>query len=179
MEREVRRVDSSHSLNSKGTRSGTVTSARSHVEYDIPDHFLPEFAPAVYFNQRSDLSDVSQGKLITFEIIATSCGLDALGLVVESITEQPLGHYMQENLWKALGMLDTSFVARPAAASARPTSAAGLRARNARIGGTHGRADTVGGSVWRLSRAAASREDPSPAGTNRAGANAKIGPPLG
>jgi CubicO group peptidase (beta-lactamase class C family) len=37
-------------------------------------------------------------------------GLDVLGLVIESITEQPLGQYMQENLWKPLGMLDTSFV---------------------------------------------------------------------
>src|ERR1700680_4952589 len=40
---------------------------RSDVEYDIPDHFLPEFPPAIYLNQRSDLGDVSQGKLITID----------------------------------------------------------------------------------------------------------------
>jgi len=40
---------------------------RFDVEYDIPDHFLPEFPPAIYLNQRSDLGDVSQGKLITIE----------------------------------------------------------------------------------------------------------------
>jgi cytochrome c peroxidase len=38
---------------------------RFDVEYDIPDHFLPEFPPALYLNQRTDLGDVSQGKLIT------------------------------------------------------------------------------------------------------------------
>jgi CubicO group peptidase (beta-lactamase class C family) len=49
-------------------------------------------------------------------------GLDVLGLVIESITEQPLGQYMQENLWKPLGMLDTSFVvpADQASRYARP-----------------------------------------------------------
>src|SRR5467141_2651514 len=38
---------------------------RFDVEYDIPDHFLPEFPPAIYLNQRTDLGDVSQGKLVT------------------------------------------------------------------------------------------------------------------
>ena len=38
---------------------------RFDVEYDIPDHFLPEFPPALYLNQRTDLGDVSQGQLIT------------------------------------------------------------------------------------------------------------------
>jgi CubicO group peptidase (beta-lactamase class C family) len=37
-------------------------------------------------------------------------GLDVLGLVIESISEQPLGQYMQDNVWKPLGMSDTSFV---------------------------------------------------------------------
>src|ERR1700759_5629167 len=38
---------------------------RFDVDYDIPDHFLPEFPPAMYLNQRTDLGDVSQGKLVT------------------------------------------------------------------------------------------------------------------
>src|SRR5260370_38895808 len=38
---------------------------RFDVDYDIPDHFLPEFPPAIYLNQRTDLDDVSQGKLVT------------------------------------------------------------------------------------------------------------------
>src|SRR5271154_7563134 len=31
---------------------------RFDVEYDIPDHFLPEFPPPMYLNQRTDLGDV-------------------------------------------------------------------------------------------------------------------------
>ena len=38
---------------------------RFDVDYDIPDHFLPEFPPALYLNQRTDLGDVSQGQLVT------------------------------------------------------------------------------------------------------------------
>jgi cytochrome c peroxidase len=40
---------------------------RFDVEYDIPDHFLPEFPPAMYLNQRTDLGDISQDKLVTIE----------------------------------------------------------------------------------------------------------------
>ena len=40
---------------------------RFDVDYDIPEHFLPDFPPAIYLNQRTDLGDVSQGKLVTFE----------------------------------------------------------------------------------------------------------------
>jgi CubicO group peptidase (beta-lactamase class C family) len=37
-------------------------------------------------------------------------GLDVLGLIVEQLTEQSLGRYLQENVWKPLGMTDTQFV---------------------------------------------------------------------
>jgi CubicO group peptidase (beta-lactamase class C family) len=37
-------------------------------------------------------------------------GLDVLGQVVEQITEQSLGQYLQENVWKPLGMTDTHFL---------------------------------------------------------------------
>jgi CubicO group peptidase (beta-lactamase class C family) len=40
-------------------------------------------------------------------------GLDVLGLIVESITEQSLGQYLQNHVWKPLGMVDTSFSAFP------------------------------------------------------------------
>ena len=40
---------------------------RFDVDYDFPDHLLPEFPPAMYLNQRTDLGDVSQGKLVTIE----------------------------------------------------------------------------------------------------------------
>jgi CubicO group peptidase (beta-lactamase class C family) len=37
-------------------------------------------------------------------------GQDVLGLIVEQLTEQSLGRYLQENVWKPLGMTDTHFV---------------------------------------------------------------------
>jgi len=38
---------------------------RFDVDFDIPDHFLPEFPSAMYLTTRPDLGDVSQGKLVT------------------------------------------------------------------------------------------------------------------
>lgn len=38
---------------------------RFDVDLDLPDHFLPEFPPAIFLTTRPDLGDVSQGKLIT------------------------------------------------------------------------------------------------------------------
>jgi CubicO group peptidase (beta-lactamase class C family) len=38
-----------------------------------------------------------------------SLSLDVLGLVVEQISEQSLGKYLRENVWKPLGMNDTQF----------------------------------------------------------------------
>lgn len=37
-------------------------------------------------------------------------GLDVLGLIVEQLSEQSLGRYLQEHVWKPLGMVDTHFV---------------------------------------------------------------------
>src|SRR5258708_8630812 len=37
-------------------------------------------------------------------------GLDVIGLVIEKISEQPLGQYLQNNVWKPLSMTDTGFV---------------------------------------------------------------------
>ncbi|HEY6258740.1 MAG TPA: serine hydrolase domain-containing protein [Xanthobacteraceae bacterium] len=40
-------------------------------------------------------------------------GLDVLGLVIEQVTEQSLGSYLQQNVWKPLGMADTTFLIPP------------------------------------------------------------------
>jgi CubicO group peptidase (beta-lactamase class C family) len=37
-------------------------------------------------------------------------GLDVLGLIIEQLTEQSLGDYLQQNVWKPLGMADTGFL---------------------------------------------------------------------
>jgi cytochrome c peroxidase len=68
---------------------------RFDVDYDIPDHFLPEFPPPIYLNQRSDLGDVSQGKLVTIENyyelfngILTPRQIEGLRLLVTAFPQQ-------------------------------------------------------------------------------------------
>src|SRR5260221_1733696 len=38
---------------------------RFDLDFDLPDHFLPEFPAAIFLTTRPDLGDVSQGKLVT------------------------------------------------------------------------------------------------------------------
>jgi cytochrome c peroxidase len=40
---------------------------RFDLEFDLPDHFLPEFPSPIYLTTRTDLGDVSQGKLVTID----------------------------------------------------------------------------------------------------------------
>ncbi|MFC1652533.1 cytochrome B6 [Planctomycetota bacterium] len=40
---------------------------RFDLDFDLPDHILPEFPAAVYLTTRTDLGDVSQGEVITIQ----------------------------------------------------------------------------------------------------------------
>ena len=40
---------------------------RFDLDFDLPDHFLPEFPPPIFLTTRPDLGDVSQGKLVTID----------------------------------------------------------------------------------------------------------------
>jgi len=40
---------------------------RFDVDFDLPDHFLPEFPPSIFLITRLDLGDVSKGKLLTID----------------------------------------------------------------------------------------------------------------
>jgi cytochrome c peroxidase len=40
---------------------------RFDVEFDIPEHFLPEFPPPIFLTTRPELGDVSQGKLLSIK----------------------------------------------------------------------------------------------------------------
>src|SRR6266852_2541864 len=40
---------------------------RFDLDFDLPEHVLPEFPPPMYLTTRPDLGDVSQGKLVTIE----------------------------------------------------------------------------------------------------------------
>jgi len=40
---------------------------RFDLDFDLPEHLLPEFPPAVYLTTRTDLGDVSQGQVVTLQ----------------------------------------------------------------------------------------------------------------
>ncbi len=40
---------------------------RFDLDFDLPDHMLPEFPPPIYLTTRTDLGDVSQGQLVTLD----------------------------------------------------------------------------------------------------------------
>ncbi len=40
---------------------------RDDLDFDLPDHFLPEFPAAIFLTTRPDLGDVSQGRMVTLD----------------------------------------------------------------------------------------------------------------
>lgn len=44
---------------------------RFDLDFDLPDHFLPELPAAIYLTTRPDLGDVSQGQLVTLDNFAS------------------------------------------------------------------------------------------------------------
>ena len=68
---------------------------RFDVDFDIPEHFLPEFPPAIFLTTRPDLGDVSQGKLLTnstfydlFNGILNPKDIDGVRLLVMQTPQQ-------------------------------------------------------------------------------------------
>jgi len=68
---------------------------RFDLDFDLPDHFLPEFPPPMYLTTRSDLGDVSQGKVVTldnyydlFNGIVNPKQLEGLRLLVTPFPQQ-------------------------------------------------------------------------------------------
>lgn len=69
--------------------------ARFDLDFDLPDHILPEFPAPIYLTTRPDLGDVSQGKLITlgnytavFKDILNPKQLEGLRLLVTPFPQQ-------------------------------------------------------------------------------------------
>jgi cytochrome c peroxidase len=69
--------------------------ARFDIDFDLPDHFLAEFPPAIYLTPRPDLGDVSQGKLVSltnyfemFNGILTPRQLEGLRLLLTPFPQQ-------------------------------------------------------------------------------------------
>ncbi len=68
---------------------------RFDLDFDIPEHFLPEFPPAIFLTTRPDLGDVSKGQLVTqenffelFDGILNPKQLEGLRLLVTPFTQQ-------------------------------------------------------------------------------------------
>jgi cytochrome c peroxidase len=84
---------------------------RFDVDFDLPDHFLAEFPPAIYLTTRSDLGDVSQGKLVTvdnfqelFSGILNAKDLEGLRLLVTQFPQQQFNATADRKTEKPLGM---------------------------------------------------------------------------
>ncbi|MDO8207390.1 MAG: cytochrome B6 [Gallionella sp.] len=68
---------------------------RFDLDFDLPDHFLPEFPAPIYLTTRPDLGDVSQGALVTlsnfnelFKDILNPKQLEGLRLLVTPFPQQ-------------------------------------------------------------------------------------------
>ncbi len=68
---------------------------RFDLDFDLPDHFLPDFPAAIYLTTRPDLDDVSKGKLVTitnfqelFKDILNPKQLEGLRLLVTPFPQQ-------------------------------------------------------------------------------------------
>lgn len=68
---------------------------RFDMDFDLPDHFLAEFPPAIFLTTRPDLGDVSKGQLVTidnfydlFNGILNPKQLDGLRLLVTQFPQQ-------------------------------------------------------------------------------------------
>ena len=68
---------------------------RFDLDFDLPDHFLPEFPAPIYLTTRPDLGDVSQGQLVTlancydlFKDILNPKQLEGLRLLVTPFPQQ-------------------------------------------------------------------------------------------
>ena len=68
---------------------------RFDLDFDLPDHFLPEFPAPIYLTTRTDLGDVSQGRLVTidnffglFNGILNPKQLDGLRLLLTPFPQQ-------------------------------------------------------------------------------------------
>lgn len=68
---------------------------RFDLDFDIPEHFEPEFPPAIFLTTRPELGDVSQGKLVTidnfhelFNGILNPKQLDGVRLLVTPFPQQ-------------------------------------------------------------------------------------------
>jgi cytochrome c peroxidase len=84
---------------------------RFDLDFDLPEHFLPEFPPAMFLTTRPDLGDVSQGKMVTvdnfqelFKGILNAKDLEGLRMLVTQFPQQQFNATADRKAVSALGM---------------------------------------------------------------------------
>jgi cytochrome c peroxidase len=84
---------------------------RFDMDFDLPEHFLPEFPPAIFLTTRPDLGDVSKGQLVTidnfydlFNGILNPKQLDGLRLLVTQFPQQQFNATADRKTEKPDGM---------------------------------------------------------------------------
>jgi cytochrome c peroxidase len=84
---------------------------RVDIDFDLPEHFLPEFPPPIFLTTRSDLGDVSQGKVVTVENFQEIFGgilnakdLEGLRLLVTQFPQQQFNATADRKAVQPLGM---------------------------------------------------------------------------
>ena len=84
---------------------------RFDLDFDLPEHFLPEFPPALFLTTRPDLGDVSQGKFITvdnfqevFRGILNAKDLEGMRLLVAQFPQQQFNATADRKTERADGM---------------------------------------------------------------------------
>ncbi|HVF90523.1 MAG TPA: cytochrome B6 [Blastocatellia bacterium] len=84
---------------------------RFDMDFDLPDHFLPEFPPAIFLTTRPDLGDVSKGQVVTidnfydlFNGILNPKQLDGLRLLVTQFPQQQFNGTADRKTEKPDGM---------------------------------------------------------------------------
>ncbi len=84
---------------------------RFDMDFDLPDHFLPEFPPAIFLTTRPDLGDVSKGQVVTidnfyelFNGILNPKQLDGLRLLVTQFPQQQFNSTADRKTEKPDGM---------------------------------------------------------------------------
>jgi cytochrome c peroxidase len=89
--------------------------ARFDVDFDLPEHFLPEFPPAIFLTTRHDLGDVSQGKVVTienfqeiFQGILNSKDLEGMRLLVTQFPQQQFNATRDRKAEQPAGMQGVS-----------------------------------------------------------------------
>jgi cytochrome c peroxidase len=84
---------------------------RFDLDFDLPEHFLPEFPPAIFLTTRPDLGDVSKGKMLTvdnfqeiFAGILNAKDLEGMRLLVTQFPQQQFNATADRKTEKPQGM---------------------------------------------------------------------------